>query len=46
VKAVRVIVPTREDAVGLTPRARTDGLDVAYPEERSFYWVDLTASSS
>jgi hypothetical protein len=47
VKEVRVIVPTRDDAVGLIPRAQADGLDVvAYPEERSFYCVSPTASVS
>jgi hypothetical protein len=41
IKEVRLIVPTRQDAVRLGARARADGIDlVVYPEGDSLWWVD------
>lgn len=40
IEAVRLIVPTREDAIRLEERARADGIDLlAYPEGGSFWWA-------
>jgi hypothetical protein len=40
-RGLRLIVPTRDDAVRLHARARADGIDlVAYPDGDAFWWVD------
>lgn len=41
IKGVRLIVPTRADAIRLTERAKADGIElVTYPEGDAFWWVE------
>lgn len=41
IKGVRLIAPTRADAIRLDGRAKADGIElVAYPEGDAFWWVE------